>query len=78
MTGKETSMGPVQRHVRITVTGDCGHILGVYSDAIKEKYPFWCDKCQEDKRLGSYPWKLTTELVYYPTATAETRQTEGK
>jgi hypothetical protein len=50
-------------HVRITVTCDAGHVIGTWLDTIEEKYPFWCDECDDDKRTGKYPWKLTTEVV---------------
>lgn len=50
------------QHVKITVTLDCGHIL-TYTDTIKEKYPFGCDECNEDKRTVKYPWVITTEIT---------------
>lgn len=50
-------------HVRITVTGDCGHVLGIYMDTISEKYPFYCEKCEDYNRTGSYPWEATTEIL---------------
>ncbi len=49
--------------VKITVTGDCGHLLFEGIDVIEEKYPFWCGICEEDKREGKYPWRLTTEVL---------------
>lgn len=52
------------QHTKITVTGDCGHVLGTWTDSIEgEKYPFWCEECDADKRIGKYPWTLTTEIV---------------
>lgn len=60
-----------QHHVKITVTGDCGHILWQGFCRIDEKYPFWCDECdaadfEADKRTDKYPWVLTTEIVPAP------------
>lgn len=49
--------------VKITVTGDCGHVLWTGFDRVDEKYPFGCSECEEDKRTGKYPWKLATEIV---------------
>lgn len=48
--------------VRIDVEcGRCHQILGTWYDRIEEKYPFWCDSC-EDAPRGSYPWVLTTTV----------------
>lgn len=49
--------------VGIIVTGDCGHELGVFINSISEKYPFWCMTCDQDKRMGKYPWTLTTQIL---------------
>lgn len=49
--------------VQITVTCECGEILGVWENVIDERYPFWCEACDEYKRGGRYPWKLTTEVL---------------
>ncbi|HEY1706406.1 MAG TPA: hypothetical protein VGG75_42580 [Trebonia sp.] len=49
-------------HVKITVTHDCGSLLGTWVDKIEEKYPFWCDDC-EAYPSGKWPWVLTTELI---------------
>lgn len=54
---------PPKQSVRITVTGDCGHVLGTWTDTIEDKYPFYCEECDLDKRTGKYPWKLTTEII---------------
>ena len=51
------------RPVRITVTGDCGHVLFEGLDVVEEKYPFWCEICEEYRRDGKYPWRLTTEVL---------------
>jgi hypothetical protein len=48
--------------VEITVTCECGKILGIWIDAIDEKYPFWCEDCDEYKREGKYPWSLKTTI----------------
>jgi hypothetical protein len=53
---------PPAFRVKITVTLDCGHVL-TYMDSVTEKYPFWCEECDSERRLGKYPWKLTTEIV---------------
>jgi hypothetical protein len=52
----------VTQSVKLIVTLDCGHIL-TYTGAIQEKYPFWCDVCEETIREGKYPWTVTTEIV---------------
>lgn len=54
--------------VRMTVTGDCGHVLGTWDGKIEEKYPFWCEQCGEDKRSGRYPWTITADIVGSPVA----------
>lgn len=48
--------------VRLVVTGDCGHVLWEGYDKIEDKYPFWCQECDDDKRSGRYPWSLTSEV----------------
>lgn len=59
---REALAAPASR-VKITVTGDCGHVLWTGFDKVDEKYPFGCSECEEDKRTGKYPWKLATEIV---------------
>lgn len=44
--------------VTLTVTCECGRVIGTYVNAIEEKYPFWCEDCDEYKRTDRYPWKL--------------------
>jgi len=53
--------------VILTVTCAAGHIVGTYEDIIEEKYPFWCQECDDfwgggDLRQNSHPWKITTEV----------------
>lgn len=48
---------------RMTVIGDCGHILGVHYGEIAEKYPFYCHECGDDKRSGGYPWHIVADAV---------------
>lgn len=52
-----------EQRVKLTVTGDCGHVLWTGFDVIEEKYPFWCDECENYRREGRNPWKLATEIV---------------
>lgn len=57
--------------VKITVTCPSGHEVGNWKDKIAEKYPFYCDTCDDlgdeaDLRRGKYPWELTTEIVNEP------------
>lgn len=54
---------PAGRHVEITVTGDCGHVLGTWTDTVAEKYPFYCGECGETKNLHKYPWTLATRIT---------------
>lgn len=61
--GDDLGQPEPELHVRMTVTGGCGHVLGTYTDKIDEKYPFWCDVCEEYIRTDKYPWTITTELV---------------
>lgn len=35
--------------------GNCEKLIGVYENGIAEKYPFWCQHCQ-DSTEGKYPW----------------------
>lgn len=49
--------------VKITVTCECGTVIGIFFNTIDEKYPFYCDECDEYKRAGRYPWSLTTGVV---------------
>jgi hypothetical protein len=53
----------IAQRVKLTVTGDCGHILWQGYDKIEDKYPFWCEECADDKRTGKYPWTLAAEIV---------------
>lgn len=49
--------------VRITVTcGECDQEIATFTDTIAEKYPFYCETC-EDQTSGKHPWSLTTEVV---------------
>ncbi|HUZ38234.1 MAG TPA: hypothetical protein VMV17_18075 [Streptosporangiaceae bacterium] len=53
--------------VILTVTCASGHIVGTYENTIEEKYPFWCQECDDfggggDLRMGKYPWTITTEV----------------
>ena len=48
-----------------------GHIAAEYKDVINEKYPFWCQACDDegldpDLRSGKYPWSLTSEIIDEP------------
>jgi hypothetical protein len=59
--------------VRLTIyCGSCNEVIGVYNDLIDEKYPFWCDGCGDYCRTGSYPWRITTEII---TETSEQGET---
>lgn len=42
----------------LTVTASCGH-SAEFDGKIEEKYPFWCEVCEEDRREGKYPWVVT-------------------
>lgn len=59
--GNGTAPRPTTQHVKIGVKLDCGHTL-TYTDSIAEKYPFYCEPCQETP-TGKYPWTLATEIV---------------
>lgn len=78
MAGEKIAASRVRQHVRMTVTGDCGHVLGSYLDTIAEKYPFWCRECEDYCREGKYPWTITTELIRITERTTGTQPTEGK
>lgn len=56
-------------HIKLTVTCDAGHVLGTWMNAIEDKYPFYCEECDDDKRTGAYPWTLTAEIVPEPAKT---------
>lgn len=47
----------------ITVTCECGEVIFEGTDTIEEKYPFWCDNCEDYKRTGKYPWTLKTRIM---------------
>lgn len=49
--------------VAITVTCACGAVIWQGPGEIAEKYPFWCDNCQEYASTGSYPWTLKAEII---------------
>jgi hypothetical protein len=59
------------QRVKLTVTGECGHVLWTGFDVIEEKYPFWCEECDDMRREGRYPWKLASEIVAVGLAPAE-------
>jgi hypothetical protein len=61
--GNGTAPRPTAKRVKLTVTGDCGHVVWTGFDAIEEKYPFWCKECEDMVRDGKYPWKLASEIV---------------
>lgn len=53
-------------HILIRVFCCNNHLVGIYSDEIREKYPFFCYECPDtpaDLREGKYPWYATTEVV---------------
>lgn len=52
-----------EQRVKLTVTGECGHVLWTGFDVIEEKYPFYCGECEDMRREGRYPWKLASEIV---------------
>jgi hypothetical protein len=49
--------------VLITVQCDYDHVIGHWIDTVEEKYPFYCDECDEQCTTGKYPWKLTTRIT---------------
>jgi len=51
--------------VLIRVWCACGKQVGEYWDEIREKYPFWCEDCDETCN-GKYPWRLDTRVVAQP------------
>jgi hypothetical protein len=57
--------------VLITITCKCGAVIEEYTDRFEEKYPFWCDGCDEDMRTQKYPWSLNTKIVSRPPVTAQ-------
>lgn len=59
-------MSEYAQHVLITVTCDRKHVIGTWTDTIEEKYPFYCDECDDRKCLGKYPWTLTTSIITLP------------
>lgn len=61
--GNGTAKRPSAQRVKLTVTGECGHILWTGFDVIEDKYPFYCYECEDDRRQGRYPWKLASEIV---------------
>lgn len=52
-------------HPYIQITMRCGdndrHVMGVYRDEIGEKYPLWCEQCEETVG-SSYPFSIATEI----------------
>lgn len=53
--------------VTITVICGAGHVVGTYHNKIAEKYPFFCETCEDehgcgDLREGKYPWSLSTAI----------------
>jgi hypothetical protein len=53
----------LNHHVVITVICDNGHVVGQWANVIEEKYPFYCDQC-DDQLNGSYPWQIVTRIEY--------------
>lgn len=40
----------------------CGSLIGEYYDHIDEKYPFYCEECEETTS-GKWPWSIRAEAV---------------
>ena len=56
---------PAGYRVCITVWCGCGRELGTWWDRVEEKYPFWCETCDETTS-GKYPWRLEAVVVPQP------------
>jgi hypothetical protein len=50
----------------MTVYCGAGHVIGDYLAVIAEKYPFYCDECDEDCRMESYPWHIDAHVFPVP------------
>lgn len=57
------ALNPPAQQVKLTVTGECDHVIWTGFDKIEEKYPFWCEQCDDFRANGRYPWKLASEIV---------------
>jgi NAD-dependent SIR2 family protein deacetylase len=52
--------------VKLIVTcGRCEQQIGEWYDKIEEKYPFYCEVCEEYTNGITWPWKLKTEIEEY-------------
>lgn len=61
MSGERVVMQPSR--IRLEVhCGGCKGLIGTWADSVAEKYPFWCDGCDEYARDGAYPWTLTATI----------------
>lgn len=49
-------------HVRLTVTGDCGHVLGTWTDETTQ-YGFWARCPQCDAPSPHRRWSIKAEVV---------------
>lgn len=49
--------------VVITVKCDDDHVVGRWIDSISEKYPFYCNECDDDLRQGKERWWLDTQIA---------------
>ena len=51
---------------RVKITLICGdneqHTMGTYIDTMQEKYPLWCEQCEETAG-GKYPFTIRTEII---------------
>lgn len=53
----------LRQAVEITVRcSQCSSLIGTWINRIADKYPFYCEWCEEIVR-DSYPWVLTTRIV---------------
>lgn len=59
----DNATGTHRVQVKLTMICPEGHIMGTYVDSIADKYPLWCDGC-DDTMSGKYPFIVKSQVIY--------------